>query len=149
MKHQVCAKHYIRYVDDFVLLHQSPQWLNAAHAEIDAFLPRRLGAQLNPAKTILQPVARGVDFVGQVVRPWVRTTRARTVNEGARRLGQMEATEVHASVNSYLGLLRQATGSHHAQARLANIARRRGHAINGDITKAYRAPRNQTQMETS
>ncbi|WP_454710992.1 reverse transcriptase domain-containing protein [Cupriavidus nantongensis] len=149
VKHQVRARHYIRYVDDFVLLHQSPQWLNAAHDEIEAFLPRRLGARLNPAKTILQPVSRGVDFVGQVIRPWVRTTRARTVNEGARRLRQMEAADVHSSVNSYLGLLRQATGSHNDQARLANIARRRGHAISGDLTKAYRAPRDQTQAEVS
>ena len=26
------ARHYIRYVDDFILLHESPQWLNAALA---------------------------------------------------------------------------------------------------------------------
>ena len=27
VKHQLRARHYIRYVDDFVLLHESPQWL--------------------------------------------------------------------------------------------------------------------------
>ncbi|MDW3683900.1 RNA-directed DNA polymerase [Cupriavidus sp. CV2] len=146
-KHQVRARHYIRYVDDFLLLHESPQWLNAAHDDIEAFLPRELGARLNPAKTILQPVARGVDFVGQVIRPWVRTTRARTVNEGASRLRQMGAHDVHASANSYFGLLRQATGSHADRARLANIARRRGHAINFDLTKAYRRRADQIQSE--
>nr|SCU75563.1 Retron-type reverse transcriptase [Cupriavidus necator] len=139
VKHRVRARHYIRYVDDFLLLHESPQWLNAAHAEIDAFLPERLHARLNPKKTILQPVSRGVDFVGQVIRPWVRTTRKRTLNEGARRLAQMDAADVHAAANSYFGLLRQATGSHADRARIANIVRRRGHAVNHQLTKAYRA----------
>jgi retron-type reverse transcriptase len=138
-KHKIGARHYIRYVDDFLLLHESPQWLNAAHDDIEAFLPRELGARLNPTKTILQPIARGVDFVGQVIRPWVRTTRKRTLNEGARRLAQMPAADVHAAANSYFGLLRQATGSHADRAKLANIVRRRGHAVNHKLTKAYRA----------
>ncbi|MDF3837103.1 RNA-directed DNA polymerase [Cupriavidus basilensis] len=137
-KHQVRARHYIRYVDDFLLLNESPQWLNAAHDDIEAFLPHELGARLNPAKTILQPISRGVDFVGQVIRPWVRTTRRRTVNEGARRLRQMDAADVYASANSYFGLLRQATGSHADRAQLANIVRSRGYAVNFGLTKAYR-----------
>lgn len=41
-KHYLHAKHYIRYVDDFVLLHESAQWLNEAKADIEA-LPRRQG----------------------------------------------------------------------------------------------------------
>jgi RNA-directed DNA polymerase len=57
-KHQLRARHYVRYVDDFVLLHESPQWLNQALASINHFLPTRLHAQLNPGKTILQPVDR-------------------------------------------------------------------------------------------
>lgn len=138
-KHQVRARHYIRYVDDFLLLHESPQWLKAAHDDIEAFLPLELGARLNPAKTILQPIARGVDFVGQVIRPWVRTTRARTVNEAARRLRQMDSADVHAAANSYFGLLRQATGSHRDRARIAKIVRYRGHSVNLQLTKAYRA----------
>jgi len=75
IKHRIKCKHYIRYVDDFILLHESPQWLNAAHAEIESFLPNKLGIKLNPSKTILQPIERGVDFVGQVIQPWSRTTR--------------------------------------------------------------------------
>ncbi|HSW13385.1 MAG TPA: RNA-directed DNA polymerase, partial [Solimonas sp.] len=65
-KHRIKARHYGRYVDDFYLLHESPQWLNAALTDITAFLPAQLGAQLNPSKTVLQPVERGIDFVGQV-----------------------------------------------------------------------------------
>lgn len=145
VKHKLRCRHYIRYVDDFVLLHESAQWLNAAHAEIEAFLPRTLGARLNPTKTILQPVARGIDFVGQVIRPWVRHTRARTVNEGLRRLREMPPPDVYASANSYFGLLRQATGSHADRAKVANVVRKRGHAVNRQLTKAYRAASKQQQ----
>ena len=139
VKHELRCRHYIRYVDDFVLLHESPQWLNEAHDAIAVFLPTRLGARLNPKKTILQPVSRGIDFVGQVIRPWVRHTRKRTLNVGIQRLREMPAEEVFAAANSYFGLLRQATGSHADRARVANVARKRGHAINKQFTKAYRA----------
>lgn len=69
IKHQIGARHYIRYVDDMVLLHRSPQWLNEAAAEIGKFVSSRLRMNLNPHKTILQPIDRGVDFVGQVIKP--------------------------------------------------------------------------------
>jgi hypothetical protein len=138
VKHQVRARHYIRYVDDFVLLHESPQWLNAAHDDIEAFLPARLNVRLNPTKTILQPVARGVDFVGHVIKPWHRSTRRRTVNEAVRRIGQTPSDELLEVGNSYFGLLRQAEHSHHDRTLVANALRQRGHTINGSITKTYR-----------
>ncbi|HJT63124.1 MAG TPA: RNA-directed DNA polymerase [Burkholderiales bacterium] len=137
VKHGLRARHYIRYVDDFLLLHESPQQLNAWHAEIAAFLPARLNVQLNPAKTILQPVSRGIDFVGQVVKPWRRTLRRRTFNEALARVAAADPADVRTSANSYFGLLRQATASHHDRARLANLVRRRGHAVNRALTKAY------------
>ncbi len=138
VKHQVRARRYVRYVDDFVLLHECPAWLNAALARIDAFLPERLGARLNPRKTILQPVARGVDFVGHVIKPGHRSTRRGTVAIALRRLEQLPAAEVHTVANSYFGLFRQASHSHADRARLANAARRRGHCVTSDLTKCFR-----------
>ena len=138
VKHRIGAKHYVRYVDDFVLLHESSQWLNAAHAEIEAFLPSRLNARLNPSKTILQTVARGIDFVGHVIKPWHTCTRRRTVNEAVRRIGQTPADELLEVGNSYFGLLRQSEHSHHDRSRLANALRRRGHSIKSDLTKTFR-----------
>lgn len=137
-KHRIGARHYIRYVDDFLLLHESPQWLNAALDDITAFLPARLNARLNPSKTILQPIDRGVDFVGQVIEPWHRSTRRRTVNEALRRVGTADAEDIVATANSYFGLLRQCGHGHHDQARLANVLRKRGHCVSGDLTKTFR-----------
>ena len=138
-KHQLGARHYVRYVDDFILLNESPQWLNDAHDRIRDFLPARLGARLNPTKTVLQPVDRGIDFVGHVIRPWRRTTRPRTLHNGIQRLRYMPAGDLFEAGNSYLGLVRQASHSHREQAEIANVLRKRGHAVKGDLTKIYRA----------
>lgn len=97
-----------------------------------------LAAELNPKKTILQPVDRGVDFVGHVIKPWSRTTRRRTFNEAIRRVSAIDTADLFETANSYFGLLRQAGKSHHDRARLANALRRRGHSIKSDLTKTYR-----------
>ena len=137
-KHQIGAKHYVRYVDDFVILHESPQWLNAALARINAWLPERLGAHLNPTKTILQPVARGIDFVGHVIKPWRRTTRPRSLATAVSRLRTMPAEDVFAAGNIYLGLIGQASHGHADRATVANVLLRRGHTVKGDLSKIYR-----------
>ncbi|HEY1999722.1 RNA-directed DNA polymerase [Paraburkholderia sp.] len=137
-KHHLGARHYIRYVDDFIVLHESADWLNRVLADVTSFLPARLGVQINPSKTILQPIARGVDFVGQVIEPWRRSTRKRTRNEALRRVATVSAEKFLQITNSYFGLLGQATASHHDRAALANVVRGRGHAINHALTKTYR-----------
>jgi retron-type reverse transcriptase len=138
VKHRLQARHYIRYVDDFVLLHESAQWLNAVRVEIEAFLPERLRLQLNPAKTVIQPIARGVDFVGQVVKPWRRITRRRTFNDALARTAAAMDEDLFETGNSYFGLCRQATHSHHDRARLASLIRHRGRSVNRALTQTYR-----------
>jgi retron-type reverse transcriptase len=138
VKHTLRFKHYVRYVDDFILLDRSPDRLNAALADISAFLPSRLGVRLNPRKTVLQPVERGIDFVGHVIKPWRRTTRPRTLRVAMRRIEDMPDADLFAAGNSYMGLLRQASHSHTDRARLANALMARGHCVKSDLTKIYR-----------
>lgn len=135
-KHQLRAKHYIRYVDDFVFLHESPQQLNQWLAEVEAFLPR-LGAKLNPTKTILQPVDRGVDFVGHVIKPWRRTTRKRSLAQALKRTAAAPAEDLRETANSYFGLLSQASHSQKDRASLANLVMRRGNSVNAALTKTF------------
>ncbi|MGN8276638.1 RNA-directed DNA polymerase [Pseudomonas sp. SMN5] len=135
-KHQLGAKHYIRYVDDFVFLHESPQQLNEWKAQVEAFLPS-LGAKLNPSKTILQPVDRGVDFVGHVIKPWRRTTRKRSLAQALKRTAQAPAEGLRETANSYFGLLSQASHSEKDRAALARVVLKRGHVVNGALTKTY------------
>jgi len=135
-KHRLGAKHYIRYVDDFVFLHESPQQLNTWLAEVEAFLPS-LGAKLNPKKTILQPVDRGVDFVGHVIKPWRRTTRKRSLAQALKRTATAPAEDLRETANSYFGLLSQASHSETDRASLARVVLKRGHVVNGALTKTY------------
>jgi RNA-directed DNA polymerase len=137
-KHTLRAKNYIRYVDDFVILHESAQWLNSAREQIESFLPATLGAQLNPTKTILQPVSRGVDFVGQAIKPWHRVTRKRTLNHALHQVKNVPAAQLRETANSYFGLLRQATHNHQARATLAKIILLRGKSVNAVLTKTYK-----------
>ena len=135
-KHTLRAKHYIRYVDDFVFLHESPQQLSRWLTEVEAFLPR-LGAKLNPTKTILQPVDRGVDFVGHFVKPWRRSTRKRSLAQALKRTAAAPAEDLRETANSYFGLLSQASHSHKDRAALARVVLKRGNSVNAALTKTY------------
>jgi RNA-directed DNA polymerase len=137
-KHVLRARHYGRYVDDFYLLDRSTEWLNFCRADIEAFLPAKLGLQLNPRKTVIQPIARGVDFVGQVVKPWRRTIRRRTFKLALHRMLTMPEGERFESANSYFGLLRQLPNSHQSRAAFAKLLLLQRFIVNGKLTKVYR-----------
>jgi RNA-directed DNA polymerase len=135
IKHRIGARHYIRYVDDFVLLHESPQWLNDAKAEIETLLSERLALRLNPKKTVLQPIERGIDFVGQVIKPWCRTTRRRTYRAALHRVAHCNESDLFETANSYYGLLRQASHSDGDRIRLSRLLLQRGRIVSGGLTK--------------
>jgi RNA-directed DNA polymerase len=55
VKHEIKAKYYIRYVDDFVLFHKN---------KIENFLQTNLKIKLHRDKSRVVPLSKGVDFVG-------------------------------------------------------------------------------------
>lgn len=138
-KHTLRAVNYVRYVDDFVIVHRSPDWLVSALRDIEAWLPANLGVHLNPRKTIIQPVARGIDFVGHVIKPWRRTTRPRTLASALTRIEHLPEADTYAAGNSYLGLVRQASHSHKERAAICRALLKRGHAVEGlRLSQAFR-----------
>jgi len=64
VKHKLKAKYYIRYVDDFVILHKSKEQLEKWKEEIDVFLREQLKLELHPQKSKIINLSRGIDFVG-------------------------------------------------------------------------------------
>ena len=64
VKHDLKVRFYIRYVDDFVLLH--PSWKKLAEWEnaIGDFLVTHLKIELHKDKTNITSLVRGIDFVG-------------------------------------------------------------------------------------
>jgi hypothetical protein len=104
-----------RYVDDILLLSDDPQKLITARDQITKMLSERLKLDINPRKTILQPVARGIDHLGYF-HQWPRLrVRARVVRAARQRVdwainGSAETEDIIAAVNSYLGHFRAADG---------------------------------------
>jgi len=64
VKHKLKAGHYIRYVDDFVLFHNSKKQLEIWKSSIDSFLKKELKIELHPEKSKIISLLRGIDFVG-------------------------------------------------------------------------------------
>ena len=64
IKHKLRAKYYIRYVDDFVILHNSKEKLEKWKIEINCFLKNKLRLELHKDKSKVIHLSRGVDFVG-------------------------------------------------------------------------------------
>lgn len=64
VKHQLRAKYYIRYVDDFVIFHHSREELKRIFQEISLFLQEKLALELHPTKSCIIPLYRGTEFLG-------------------------------------------------------------------------------------
>lgn len=62
LKHQHKIKYYIRYCDDFILLHNDKKYLHEVAEDIKKFLDRRL--ELKLSKNSVFPVGQGIDFLG-------------------------------------------------------------------------------------
>ena len=64
IKHKLRAKYYLRYVDDFVILHSSKQQLRIWKNKIHKFLKNSLKLELHKEKSKIIPLSKGIDFVG-------------------------------------------------------------------------------------
>ena len=64
VKQELKAKCYIRYVDDFTILHSSREQLEVWKSRIEKFLKERLDLELHPDKSKIICLSKGVDFVG-------------------------------------------------------------------------------------
>ena len=64
LKHKLKVKYYIRYVDDFVILHKSREQLEKWKSKIGKFLQNNLKIELHPDKSRIISLSHGIDFVG-------------------------------------------------------------------------------------
>jgi retron-type reverse transcriptase len=103
-KHELRAKYYIRYADDFVILSPDRQSLVKIFRLIERFLRARLKLELHPDKVFIKTFASGVDFLGWVHFPDHQVLRTATKRRMWRRVGESKTSpEV---LVSYLGLLK-------------------------------------------
>ena len=64
VKHNLKAKYYIRYVDDFVILNSSKEHLTEWKLEINEFLQENLKIELHKDKTKIINLGKGIPFLG-------------------------------------------------------------------------------------
>lgn len=78
VKHGLLEKHYVRYMDDFIVVHHDKAHLQRVRAQVEAFLAQHLRLRTNH-KTEVFPVAllrgRALDFLGY--RIWTTHRRLR------------------------------------------------------------------------
>ena len=122
-KHSLKARYYIRYVDDFVLMHHMRLQLEEWRERLELFLHENLLLRLNPKRQFIRPVSNGINFLGYVIRPTHLLVRRRTVakckNAVAAQITAMKIRDPAAqmlrfpitvynslrdTINSYLGV---------------------------------------------
>ena len=117
MKHQLRARHYIRFADDFVILSQKKRELEEILPRMKIFLSENLYLEFHPHKVVLRPLRQGIDFLGYVTLPHHRVLRTKTRRRMKRKLrstlavyfkGEVPEQSLHQSMQSYLGLLKHA-----------------------------------------
>jgi RNA-directed DNA polymerase len=133
VKRKLRFPHYVRYVDDFVIIDPSPKTLLAAADAIRDHLGAD-GMRLAESKTYVAPVEKGVDFVGHVMRPWRRSARAGVHRNALKRLETVPAAELPTQTNSYLGLYKH-VGNRAQITQIARIAHRRGLRLDRELTR--------------
>ncbi len=86
IKHKLKAKYYIRYVDDFVILHKSKSQLDKWKKEIEIFLKDKLKLEIHPDKSKIINLSKGVDFVGFRNFYYFKLLRKRNIKNIQRKI---------------------------------------------------------------
>jgi retron-type reverse transcriptase len=106
---------YVRYMDDWVVVHHDKEYLHGIWAMAKVWLSENLGLELN-RKTQVFPVGlrrgRALDFLGYRIWPTHRWLRKGSVKRMRRRMktikkrrmnGSMSAMEARQRINSWIG----------------------------------------------
>ena len=87
VKHELKARYYIRYVDDFVILHMNKKRLEYFRRKIEEFL-REIQLELHPDKTDIVSLEKGVNFLGYKIFYKYKILRRRNKRYFLRKLGR-------------------------------------------------------------
>lgn len=89
VKHELKAKYYIRYVDDFVILHRSREILDRYKKQINLFLKDKLALQLHPEKSRIFPLYKGTEFLGLKIFANHKMVRKKNIRKFQQKLNSL------------------------------------------------------------
>jgi len=103
VKRRLKARYYIRYADDFVVLHDDPIYLEQILKQMSSYLKDHLALHLHSKKVSISTIASGVDYLG-----WVHFQHHRVLRTTTKRrmLSRLMENSDDATLQSYLGLIR-------------------------------------------
>ncbi|MCL2215378.1 MAG: reverse transcriptase/maturase family protein [Defluviitaleaceae bacterium] len=113
VKRELGVRHYIRYMDDIVILSYDKEELHRLKNKIAEFLEKKLHLSLNE-KTCVRPITLGIDFLGYKVWPTHIKLRKSSALKMKKRLayiqkqyarGEIDFKKADSTVQSYLGIL--------------------------------------------
>lgn len=109
-KRNLKCKMYLRYVDDFILLHRDPLTLKKWMKKIKHFTRKELNLKISDRKIRMQEAGKGIDFLGYFVKPDYTLARRAVVTRFKKRLNARysretakESISFESMVNSYFG----------------------------------------------
>ena len=118
VKYDLNVEYYGRYVDDFVIVHQSKAFLMDIQHKLQSFLQTKLMLKLHPKKIYLQHFSKGVKFIGAVIKPGRAYIGNRTKGNLYAKIhyyndlagknfakAKKLLPEMLSSINSYLGFM--------------------------------------------
>ncbi|MBI5254196.1 hypothetical protein HY932_00195 [Candidatus Falkowbacteria bacterium] len=100
VKHGLKERGYIRYADDFIIMHTDKDVLRQCLLGIQRFLSEELQLNLHPLKIFLKTYSSGIDFLGYVCFPHfcvlrTKTKRRMLVRINARNLPSYNGVLAH------------------------------------------------------
>ncbi|MCX6707654.1 MAG: RNA-directed DNA polymerase, partial [Candidatus Woesearchaeota archaeon] len=89
VKYKLRAEYYLRYVDDFIILHNSKEHLEMYKSEIGNFLRENLDIHLHPNKSKISPLSRGTTFLGFRIFYHHKLLKKSNISKFRRKLSEL------------------------------------------------------------
>nr|AQS29697.1 hypothetical protein [uncultured archaeon] len=89
VKHKLKAKYYLRYVDDFVILHRNKRVLEEWKFYIDTFLRQHLQIELHPQKSSIILLRKGLTLLGFRMFYYYKLLKKSNMRRALKRLEKL------------------------------------------------------------
>lgn len=110
IKHKLRVKYYIRYVDDFAILHSSKKIIEKYKEKVNKFLKTKLKVELHPDKSKIIPLYKGINLLGFKVFYYHKLLKKSNLKKFRKKLvvfkkrykkGLIDGKEILESVNGW------------------------------------------------
>jgi hypothetical protein len=110
IKRQLKCGYYLRYVDDLVFLADQADTLKNYREKIKNFIKTHLRLAINNSKTIIQPIERGIDFLGYFLKTDRAYVRRQVLKRYKNKLFRITIGKLKTSRQHFLPMFKSYEG---------------------------------------